>query len=133
MVTTNGNMAEFIFFRPQAKKVCILGDFNGWRDNELTMTRQKDGTWTARVYLPAGDFRFRYRCDGEWFIDYAAFGIDCGDFGLDSIVRISQDNTKCVDKSARKPRPAGSEKAAKARRSRWMCESGQTSSKNAVA
>lgn len=88
MVTTKGNMAEFVFFRPQAKKVCILGDFNGWRDDELVMTRQKDGTWTARVYLPPGDFKFRYRADGEWFIDYAAFGIDCGEMGLDSVVRI---------------------------------------------
>jgi 1,4-alpha-glucan branching enzyme len=125
-------MAEFIFFRPQAKKVCILGDFNGWRDNELTMTRQEDGTWVARVFLPPGDFRFRYRCDGEWFIDYAAFGIECGDFGLDSVVRICPEKIK--EQPVRGLRPAQPKKAAKARRTRWACKSGQTNSrKNAVA
>lgn len=94
MVTTKGNMAEFVFFRPQAKVVCIVGDFNGWRDDDLMMTPQPDGTWTARVWLPPGDFKFRYRADGEWFIDFAAFGIECGDFGLDSVVRIDARQVK---------------------------------------
>ncbi|MFB3891583.1 MAG: hypothetical protein ACE15C_06120 [Phycisphaerae bacterium] len=88
MVTTKGNLAEFCFYRPQAKKVCILGDFNGWRDGELNMVRTPEGNWVARIFLPAGDFKFRYRADGQWFIDYAAFGIECGEFGLDSVVRI---------------------------------------------
>ena len=38
--------------------------------------------------LPAGEFRFRYCADGEWFADYAAFGVEPGRFGLDSIVRV---------------------------------------------
>ena len=89
MVTVKDNLAAFSFFRPQAKRVYIVGDFNGWRDSEMPMTRQIDGTWIASVSLPEGDFKFRYRADGEWFVDYAAFGVECGDFGLDSVVRIS--------------------------------------------
>ena len=103
MVTTKGNMAEFVFFRPQAKKVCIVGDFNGWRDDELMMTRHPDGTWVAKVYLPAGDFKFRYRVDGEWFIDYAAFGIEHGDFGLDSVVRIQPQRPPALAARPAKP------------------------------
>lgn len=89
MVSTSGNVAEFTFYRPQAGNVCIVGDFNGWRDGELPMTRNEEGYWTARLALPTGDYRFRYRADGEWFIDYAAFGVECGQFGYDSVVRIA--------------------------------------------
>jgi 1,4-alpha-glucan branching enzyme len=103
MVTVKENLAAFCFFRPQATRVYIVGDFNGWRDSELPMTRQNDGTWVASVSLPAGDFKFRYRADGEWFVDYAAFGIECGDFGMDSIVRIAP---QPVLQKARPTRPA---------------------------
>jgi hypothetical protein len=36
----------------------------------------------------AGEFRFRYCADGEWYADYAAFGVEPGRFGMDSIVRV---------------------------------------------
>ncbi|RPI59148.1 MAG: hypothetical protein EHM48_09335 [Planctomycetaceae bacterium] len=94
MVTVNDNVAEFSFYRPKAKHVHILGDFNGWREGELPMTRTADGNWVAKIHLPAGDFKFRYRVDGQWFIDYAAFGVECGDFGMDSIVRIAPQQNK---------------------------------------
>lgn len=108
MVTVKGNIAEFCFFRPKAKSAYILGDFNSWRDGELPMTRTDDGNWVARISLPPGDFKFRYRVDGEWFIDYAAFGLEHGAFGMDSIVRISHqaDNPR-ADRPV-KPAPAKS-------------------------
>ena len=43
--------------------------------------------------LPAGEFRFRYCADGMWFADYAAFGVEPGRFGLDSIVLVPQAQT----------------------------------------
>lgn len=88
MVTVRGNWVEFRFYRPQAKEVHIAGDFNGWKQNELPMTRTEDGYWLARIRLSAGDFRFRYFADGAWFTDYAAFGVEPGQFGLDSVVRV---------------------------------------------
>jgi len=52
------------------------------------MVRSRDGYWTARMKLPPGEFRFRYCADGEWFADYAAFGVEPGRFGMDSVVRV---------------------------------------------
>ncbi len=88
MVTVRGGMAEFKFFRPDAEQVHVAGDFNGWRLGELPMQPMEDGHWLARVRLPAGDFRFRYCADGQWYTDYAAFGLEPGQFGLDSVVRV---------------------------------------------
>jgi hypothetical protein len=52
------------------------------------MVRGAHGYWIARMRLPAGEFKFRYCADGEWFTDFAAFGVEPGRFGLDSILRV---------------------------------------------
>lgn len=88
MVQVKGEFATFRFFRPQAKCVHLAGDFNGWKENELAMVRTRDGYWYACVRLPEGNYRFRYCADGQWFTDYAAFGIEHGPYGLDSVVRV---------------------------------------------
>ena len=88
MVNVNDDWVEFRFFRPAAQDVFIAGDFNEWREGELPMARSDDGYWTAQMRLPAGEFKFRYCADGEWFTDYAAFGVEPGRFGLDSVVRV---------------------------------------------
>ena len=81
--------AEFKFFRPEAQHVFLTGDFNDWRTSQLRMVRQEDGYWVLRMVLPVGDHKFRYVSDGVWFTDYAAFGIEPGRFGLDSVVRMT--------------------------------------------
>jgi 1,4-alpha-glucan branching enzyme len=89
MVTFDGEWVVFSFFRPQAKAVHLAGEFNHWRHGDLPMLRTEKGYWQARLKLPPGEFRFRYCADGEWFADFAAFGVEPGRFGLDSVLRIS--------------------------------------------
>lgn len=89
MVTVSGDWAEFRFYRPQASRVYLAGDFNGWNAQQLPMVRNSEGYWFARLRLPQGEFKFRYCADGQWFADYAAFGVEHGSFGLNSIVRIA--------------------------------------------
>ena len=89
MVTVQGNLARFRFFRPAAKEACLVGDFNGWRNGELPMIPNDNGYWEAIVRLPEGSHRFRYLADGQWVTDYAACGVQAGPLGLDSVVRIN--------------------------------------------
>jgi 1,4-alpha-glucan branching enzyme len=86
MVGVEGHEAEFAFFRPGAQQVHLAGDFNQWRDGP--MSRGVDGYWRARLRLPRGRFRFRYRADGHWFTDFAAFGVEPGPFGWNSVVEV---------------------------------------------
>lgn len=88
MVTLDGEWIEFKFFRPQAREVFLAGEFNHWRQRELPMNRTSGGYWRARLSLPPGEFRFLYCADGEWFPDFAAFGVEPGRFGLDSVLRV---------------------------------------------
>jgi len=89
MVTqTHGTDVIFRFFRPQARKVYLVGDFNGWNRSAMPMTRCQGGEWTCRLALPEGAYQFKYLADGEWFLDYAAFGIERGAFGWNSVLII---------------------------------------------
>jgi 1,4-alpha-glucan branching enzyme len=89
MVRVNGNWVEFDFYRPSAGRVHLVGDFNEWRAGELPMTRGESGYWHAKMRLPDGEFKFRYCADGAWFTDFAAFGVEPGRFGLDSVLRVA--------------------------------------------
>jgi 1,4-alpha-glucan branching enzyme len=98
-----GECTEFRFFRPGAKEVLIAGDFNGWDAASTPMRSVGNGYWSAKLNLPAGEYRFRYCADGEWFTDYAAFGVEPGDFGLDSLVRVPKRRVSLVAKTPARP------------------------------
>ncbi len=108
MVTQTGSAAEFRFFRPDAHHVWLVGDFNNWNLTELPMTRCLDGWWTCRLGMVPGCYQFRYLSDGEWFLDYAAFGLDHGPFGLNSVVIVeaapaSQENPVAAARREKSP------------------------------
>ena len=88
MVTISGNVAKFRFFNPRARQVFLVGDFNGWRQGELAMSREAGGYWQATIHLPTGDSRFSYCADGDRYLDYAAFGLDVAPHGHNSVVRV---------------------------------------------
>lgn len=89
MVTTQGNTVEFRFFRTDAKEVFLVGDFVDWQPHHCPMQDTGRGEWIARLRLPPGEYKFRYLADGQWFTDYAAFGVEYGPFGFDSLVRVA--------------------------------------------
>ena len=79
---------EFRFYRPGAHQVSLAGEFNGWHKTSLPMNLDHDGWWRYRISLAPGCYQFRYVADDEWHTDYAAFGLEPGPFGLNSVVRV---------------------------------------------
>ncbi len=72
----------FRTFLPNADRVELVGDFTGWRDRAITMTREDTGWWSATVAVEAGDHDFKYLVDGsKWVPDYAASGVRANQFG----------------------------------------------------
>ena len=58
-----------------AKQVCVIGDFNDWREEAgIPLKRQKDGRFAVTLELGVGRaYRFRYLIDGQrWENDWAA-------------------------------------------------------------
>ncbi len=89
MVTqmADGNV-EFKFFRPEARQVFLTGDFSGWQKHCLVMTRDEEGWWTCQLRLAPGVYQFRYLADGQWYTDYAAFGLEKGPYGWNSVLKV---------------------------------------------
>ena len=79
---------EFRFFRPHARHVTLTGEFNGWHKTSLPMTKGPDGWWHYELRLAPGCYQFRYLGDGQWYTDYAAFGLEHGPFGMNSVVKV---------------------------------------------
>lgn len=77
---------EFRFFRPGARKVHLVGDFNDWDEHAHPMKQLGLDLWHLRLRLPDGVYEFRYLADGEWYVDYAAFGVECSPFGCNSVI-----------------------------------------------
>jgi 1,4-alpha-glucan branching enzyme len=101
MVTTHGSTVEFRFFKPVAREVFLVGDFMDWQERRCPMHLNRKGEWTARIELPPGEHRFRYLADGQWFTDYAAFGLEMGPFGFDSLVRVREAHPHHAQRRAR--------------------------------
>jgi hypothetical protein len=59
---------EFRFKAPDAQRVDLMGDFNGWK--ALPMTKGTDGIWSAKVSLTAGTHAYKFLVNGsEWVFD----------------------------------------------------------------
>lgn len=108
MVTqTPDGKVLFQFYRPGARQMVIAGDFNGWQPS-FHMTRSRDGWWRCHVELAPGIYRFRYQADGEWFTDYAAFGVEPCPFGWNSVLKVEAPAAR----PSVAPAPAASQSAA---------------------
>ena len=84
-VRSNGEV-EFRFYRADAQRVAVAGDFTGWDQRPIPMRNEGNGWWAARVTLQAGEYRFRYVADGQWYTDFASNGVEAGKHGWNSVL-----------------------------------------------
>lgn len=56
---------------PQAKKVCLAGDFNHWDESRHPLKRNLHGVWEKIVMLAPGSYEYKYIVDGCWQEDPA--------------------------------------------------------------
>lgn len=60
---------RFVLIAPQASKVSVVGDFNGWDSRATPMSSQgADGTWTVYVPLEPGLHTYSFVVDGSHFV-----------------------------------------------------------------
>ncbi len=51
-----------------AKSVFLAGNFNGWKPDELPMTKTSSG-WETPYVLGSGNYEYKYVVDGKWITD----------------------------------------------------------------
>ena len=59
---------KFVLVAPQAARVSVVGDFNGWDGAATPAVRQTDGTWTTFVPLRPGRHVYSFVVDGTHFV-----------------------------------------------------------------
>lgn len=59
---------KFVLVAPQASRVTVVGDFNGWDRSATPAERQPDGTWTTWVPLTPGRHEYSFVIDGTHFV-----------------------------------------------------------------
>ena len=66
---------NFICLSPEAKAVCLVGDFNQWNGAANPLIRGPDGAWTTRLELRHGHHRYAFLVDGNLVLDPKAMGV----------------------------------------------------------
>lgn len=61
---------EFRVYKPQARFISLVGDFNHWNPENDLLRRGEDGIWRLRKRLAPGEYRYKYVIDGRWEVDY---------------------------------------------------------------
>ncbi len=67
--TAENGAVEFRLYRPEARLISLVGDFNNWNPENDLMKRGSDGIWTLTKKFAAGTYRYMYIVDGENFPD----------------------------------------------------------------
>jgi 1,4-alpha-glucan branching enzyme len=61
--------AAFTILAPNAKSVCVAGDFTGWDLSPKPLKKDKTGCWKVSVSLEPGRHEYRFIVDGKWIDD----------------------------------------------------------------
>jgi hypothetical protein len=65
-------VVKFVLIAPQAARVAVVGDFNGWDLSATPARRQPDGTWATFVTLAPGRHVYSFVVDDQFIRDPAA-------------------------------------------------------------
>lgn len=67
-----GGWVRFRFAGEAQRPVFLVGDFNQWNETAHPMDRAEDGGWVTTLWLPPGEYEFKYKVGVEWHNDHAA-------------------------------------------------------------
>lgn len=66
-------VVRFVYVAPQASKVYVVGDFNGWDTTKTPLVRTPNGgVWSVTLPLSAGRHIYAFVVDGSWNADPSA-------------------------------------------------------------
>jgi hypothetical protein len=76
---------QFVLVAPTARKVAVVGDFNGWDAEHAgyQATHRGGGVWAVSAQVPAGHHRYSFVVDDSlWMADPTAPRAIDNDFGM---------------------------------------------------
>ena len=55
--------------KPEAKKVCVAGSFNGWKPERTPLTPAGNGRWVGALSINPGKYEYLFVVDDQWVPD----------------------------------------------------------------
>jgi hypothetical protein len=79
----------FSFDAPNARRVCITGEFTKWSGDGVEMTLDpRDGLWKTTLVLEPGEYEYRFIVDGVWLRDPRNSDTVMNEFGQENSLLI---------------------------------------------
>ena len=85
---------QFVLVAPDAKKVAVVGDFNGWDAGHASYQAQHrgGGVWSVTAPVPLGHHRYSFVVDDSvWVADPTAPRVVDNDFGVTNSAIVVQE------------------------------------------
>jgi 1,4-alpha-glucan branching enzyme len=57
---------SFSLSAPEASRVFLAGDFNGWDPTANPLKKDRRGVWKVSLNLLPGTYQYRFFVDGDW-------------------------------------------------------------------
>ncbi|NIO03038.1 MAG: hypothetical protein GTN74_00055 [Proteobacteria bacterium] len=89
--SSRASKVRFDLHAPEAQRVSLAGDFNGWDVDALPMRKDRGGNWKKTLDLQPGRYEYRFCVDGAWQDDPRAQDRVINPFGSLNSVRIVTD------------------------------------------
>jgi hypothetical protein len=86
---------QFVLVAPDAKKVAVVGDFNGWDASHVAYQAQQrgGGVWSVTAPVPVGHHRYSFVVDDSvWVADPTAPRVIDTDYGLPNSAIVVEDD-----------------------------------------
>jgi hypothetical protein len=83
--TAPAQRVQFVLVAPDAKKVAVVGDFNGWDASHVAYQAQHrgGGVWSVTAAVPVGHHRYSFIVDDSvWVADPMAPRVIDSDYGV---------------------------------------------------
>ncbi len=83
--STTRRRVQFVIVAPTAKKVAVVGDFNGWdpTHKDYRAQHQGGGVWSVTAPVPVGHHRYAFLIDDSlWMADPTAPRASDDDYGV---------------------------------------------------
>ena len=72
-----------------ASEVLVAGDFNNWNPVTPMKAHSRPGTWTMKLPLRRGRYRYRFVVDGKWMTDPHNQYVETNQFGeLNNVIEV---------------------------------------------
>jgi len=79
-------VARLALRAPEARRVTVAGDFNGWSAEATPLRRGPGGAWTVELPLGPGRHQYQFVVDGVFVPDPSAPSVDDGFGGRNAIL-----------------------------------------------